>query len=619
MQKADVVLSAIRKCGEKGEPLQRVYRQLFNRELYLLAYGKIYRNAGATTPGPDPETVDGMSIARIERLISLLKYERYEWKPVRRVYIEKRHSTKKRPLGIPGWNDKLVQEVIRLILEAYYESQFSPRSHGFRPNRGCNTALEDILHKWDGTKWFIEGDIKGCFDNIDHTTLLEILAEGIHDNRLLRLIEGALKAGYLEDWRWNPSLSGTPQGGIISPILANIYLDRLDKYVENKLLPAYNRGEVRRWNRAYIALQARIRGRRKSGYKVDEIPQLFKLKRTLPCVDPYDPQFRRLKYIRYADDFLLGFAGPHSEAEEIKELLRNFLRDSLKLELSEKKTKITHAVKDTARFLGYDVHTAQNDQKLTNKRRAINGRIGLKVPYPVITEKCARYMQNNSPVHLMERLNFDVFDIIEQYQAEYRGIVEYYRKAYNLSKLGRLKQVMEISLTKTLAHKLKISVSQVYQRFARSLPTDEGRRKVLRCVITRENKPPLAAQWGNVTLKWNSQATIWEPHRFPWDERVQLIDRLRADTCELCGSQEDVEVHHINHMKTLWKAGKNNPPQWIVWMASRRRKTIVVCRRCHWDIHNGRSTVSPFPKNTGKPDDLKGSSPVWRGVDGKVS
>src|SRR3984957_8868716 len=197
MQKADVVLSAIRKCGEKGEPLQRVYRQLFNQELYLLAYGKIYRNAGATTPGPDTETVDGMSIARIEKIINLLKSERYEWKPVRRVYIEKRNSTKKRPLGIPGWNDKLVQEVIRLLLEAYYESQFSTRSHGFRPNRGCHTALAEILHKWDGTKWFIEADIKGCFDNIDHTTLLEILAEGIHDNRLLRLIEGALKAGYL--------------------------------------------------------------------------------------------------------------------------------------------------------------------------------------------------------------------------------------------------------------------------------------------------------------------------------------------------------------------------------------------------------------------------------------
>jgi group II intron reverse transcriptase/maturase len=217
MQKADVVLNAIRKRGTEGKPLQRVYRQLFNRQLYLLAYGRIYRNAGATTPGSDAETVDGMSLERIEKIINLLRHERYDWKPVRRVYIEKKNSTKKRPLGIPGWSDKLVQEVIRLMLEAYYEPQFSIRSHGFRPNRGCGTALQEILHKWDGTKWFIEGDIKGCFDNINHATLMDILAEKVQDNRFLRLIAGALKAGYLEDWRWNPSLSGTPQGGIITP------------------------------------------------------------------------------------------------------------------------------------------------------------------------------------------------------------------------------------------------------------------------------------------------------------------------------------------------------------------------------------------------------------------
>jgi group II intron reverse transcriptase/maturase len=380
MQTADVVLSAIRKRGTDGKPLQRVYRQLFNRHLYLLAYGRIYRNAGATTPGPDAETVDGMSLQRIEKIMSLLKAERYAWKPVRRVYIEKKRSTKKRPLGIPGWSDKLVQEVIRLILEAFYEPQFSTRSHGFRPNRGCGTALEEILYKWDGTKWFIEGDIKGCFDNIDHSILMDILAEKIQDNRFLRLIAEALKAGYLEDWRWNPSLSGTPQGGIISPILANIYLDRLDRFVENTLLPAYNLGKIRRINKAYDHIVGRIkrRGKTRSGYKPGELAQLHQLKRTIPSLDPYDPEFRRLRYVRYADDYLLGFAGPHSEAEKIKELLRDFLRDSLKLEMSEEKTKITHARSDAARFLGYDVQTLQDDQKVTNGRRAINGKPGLR-------------------------------------------------------------------------------------------------------------------------------------------------------------------------------------------------------------------------------------------------
>jgi group II intron reverse transcriptase/maturase len=590
MQRAEVVLSAIRKRGTEGRPLQRVYRQLFNRELYLLAYGRIYRNAGATTPGPDTETVDGMSLERIEKIINLLRHERYAWKPVRRVYIEKKNSTKKRPLGIPGWSDKLVQEVIRLILEAYYEPQFSTRSHGFRPSRGCSTALQEIYYNWCGTKWLIEGDIKGCYDNIDHTILMDTLAEKVQDNRFLRLIAGALKAGYLADWRWNPSLGGTPQGGIISPILANIYLDRLDKFVENTLLPAYNFGKERRKNKAYVAITARIYKRRKSGHKMEGLPQLYKQRRTIPSKDPYDPDFRRLMYIRYADDFLLGFAGPRSEAEKIKELLRDFLRDNLKLEMSEEKTKITHARHKAARFLGYDVHTLHNDQQMTKGRRAINGRPGLRVPYTVITEKCARYMKGGKPIHRKELLNSDIFDIIEQYQSEYRGIVEYYRMAYNLSRIGRLRQVMEVSLTKTLAHKLKISVRQVYRRFTQNLSADEGSRKVLRYIVTRENKPPLIAQWGNISLKWDSKATIQEPTPFPWNERVQLIDRLLADTCELCASRENVEVHHINHMKTLRKKGRIAPPPWVFWMASRRRKTIVVCRICHNDIHKGRSS-----------------------------
>jgi group II intron reverse transcriptase/maturase len=505
------------------------------------------------------------------------------------------------------------------MLEAYYEPQFSTQSHGFRPNRGCNTALQEILYQWKGTKWFIEGDIRGCFDNIDHTTLMNILAEKIQDNRLLRLISEALKAGYLEDWRWNPTLSGTPQGGIISPILANVYLDRLDKFVENTLSSAYNLGKRRRINNTYSSLRAQIEKRRRSERRIAELHQLYKLLRATPSIDPSDPQFRRLRYIRYADDFILGFAGPYSEAEKIKELLQDFLRDSLKLEMSEEKTKITHARHKAARFLGYDVHTLHDDQKVTKGRRVINRKIGLRVPHAVIVEKCARYTKGDKPIHRAELLNSDVFDIVARYQAEYRGIVEYYRLAYNLGKLSRLKQIMEVSLTKTLANKLKISVSQVYGRFSQTLLTDEGPRKILRHVIARENKQPLVAQWGNVSLKWNRQANVREHAPVTWDERVQLIDRLLADTCELCGSQEDIEVHHIKHMKTLWKKGQRDPPRWVIWMAARQRKTLVVCRKCHNDIHAGRPIMAPFPKNTGEPDDGKLSSPVRRAADGKVA
>src|SRR4051795_9711439 len=187
MRNAETVLGIIHNRGRRGLPLEDVYRQLFNPELFLLAYGRISRNAGAMTPGATAETVDGMSLAKIGRIIGALRRETYRWTPVRRVRIEKKGSTKKRPLGIPTWSDKLLQEVVRLILEAYYEPQFNDHSHGFRPGRGCHTALTAIQRRWPSTTWFIEGDVSKCFDSLDHRVLLDGLREKIHDGRFVRL------------------------------------------------------------------------------------------------------------------------------------------------------------------------------------------------------------------------------------------------------------------------------------------------------------------------------------------------------------------------------------------------------------------------------------------------
>ena len=250
MQSAETVLSVLRERGSRGLPCNELYRQLFNPQMYLVAYGRLYSNQGAMTSGVDGETADGMSLDKIGHVIDLLRHERYRFKPARRVYIPKKNG-KKRPLGLPSWSDKLVGEVIRLLLEAYYEPRFSASSHGFRPRRGCHTALSEISHKWTGTTWFIEGDISDCFGSLDHHIMIQILAESIQDNRFLRLVRNMLTAGYLEDWVWNATLSGAPQGGVVSPILSNIYLDRLDRFIETALIPEYTRGEVRKRNREY--------------------------------------------------------------------------------------------------------------------------------------------------------------------------------------------------------------------------------------------------------------------------------------------------------------------------------------------------------------------------------
>jgi group II intron reverse transcriptase/maturase len=588
MRNAETVLGIIHERGKRGLPLEDVYRQLFNPDLFLLAYGKIYRNAGAMTPGATDETVDGMSRAKIDKIIHDLRDEKYRWMPVRRVYIEKKNSSKKRPLGIPRWSDKLLQEVIRLILEAYYEPQFSTSSHGFRPQHGCHTALSEIYHKWIGTKWFIEGDIAQCFDSLDHSILLNILREKIHDNRFLRLIENLLKTGYLLEWRYNATLSGSPQGAVLSPILANIYLDKFDKFVEQELIPKYNRGKRRKANPEWLRLQQQAKRLKNKG-QIDEAHTARRLMQQVPSLDPQDPNYRRLRYIRYADDWLIGFSGSRQEAEEIKREIGNYLRENLKLELSETKTLITHPRTEAARFLGYDIVVLNNDQKLDSRgHRSINGQIGLKVPSDVIKSKCDRFLQHGKPIHRVELTNDSVFSIVAHYQHEFRGIVEYYRLAYNLYQLNRLKWVMERSLTQTLARKLRISVREIYRHYQTTLQTPDGSYIGLQIKVERnEGQKPLIANWGGISLKRDMKAVLNDSPLNIVGPRTELERRLLANTCELCGSHEDIQVHHVRALKDLQKKGRTPPPYWVEIMATRQRKTLVVCRKCHMDIHAG--------------------------------
>lgn len=580
MRNAETILGIIQDRGRKGLVLEDVYRQLYNPDLYLRAYGRIYRNDGATTPGATEETVDGMSRDKIMHIIEQLRHECYRWTPVRRVYIPK-DGGKMRPLGIPTWSDKLLQEVIRSILEAYYEQQFSPLSHGFRPEKGCHTALTHIQKTWVGTKWFIEGDIKGFFDNIDHQILLSILREKIHDERFIRLIGNLLKAGYLEDWNFCPTRSGTPQGGIISPILSNIYLDRLDQYVQAELKPKHTRGERRQRTQESRQIEHLLAKARKSGDK-KAIQRWRKIQRETPRHPFHDPDYARLRYVRYADDFLLGFAGTKQEAQEIKVKLREWLRDNLNLELSEEKTLITHARTKAAQFLGYHLSVMWSDQ-----RTSVNGNIRLAIPEEKIQETCSRYMRHGKPIHRPERTSDSDYDIIAGYGIEYCGLMNYYILAHNIERMTKVHWVLRYSLLKTLANKHKASVAKMVRRFSSTTETPYGPRKCIKLVIPRKGKGPLVATFGGIPFRRKNDAVLVDgPIRGFFNPRTELIQRLSAEECEACGSKEQVEVHHIRKLADLKKKGRPLDLYEQI-MSARRRKTLILCRDCHTDAHKG--------------------------------
>jgi group II intron reverse transcriptase/maturase len=583
MQDAETVLDVLRERGRKGLPLTQLYRQMFNPSIYLLAYGDIYSNQGAMTPGACGETADGMSEGLIREIIELMRFERYRFAPARRVYIPKKNG-RLRPLGMPSWRDKLVGEVVRLILEAVFEPSFSPRSHGFRKGRGCHTALREIRDGWTGTVWFIEGDISDCFGSVDHEILMQILAEKIGDQRFLRLIRGMLRAGYMEDWEYKDTLSGCPQGGVGSPVLSNIYLHKLDEFVERELIPQYTRGASRTRNLEYKRVQHRLERAWRRGDRA-QARRLRRQMRALPALDPMDPGYRRLFYCRYADDHILGFAGPKAEAEQIKAELARFLRETLALELNPDKTLITHARSRAARFLGYEITAQHSNTKLTGGRRTVNGKIALRVPLEVITAKCAPYRQRGKPWHRPGLQNLTDYDIVRIYGAEYRGVVNYYLLAQDVWRFSALRWNAETSMLKTLAAKHQSTVAKTAARYKAKVDTGDGPRTCFEARLRREGKKDLVARFGGIPLRQDRRAVITDPASVPVPApRKELLHRLRKRRCELCEHGATVAVHQVARLADLGRPGPGQPA-WAALMARMRRKTLITCAACHDYIH----------------------------------
>lgn len=488
MRSPKVVLNNLAsKASDVNYKFERLYRNLYNIEFFLEAYGKIYKNKGSNTKGSTEETIDGMSINRINRLISKIKDCSYQPNPVRRVYIPKSNG-KLRPLGIPSFEDKLVQEVVRRLLESIYEESFSPHSHAFRPNLSCHTALKEIKNTFTGCRWFIEGDIKGFFDHINHHTLIHILQKRIDDEKFLDLIWKFLRAGYIEDWTFHKTYSGTPQGGIISPILSNTYLNELDKYME-EYMNLFNKGDKRTHNLTYHNIASEIAYRKAKNRKewdsldketrlqrASEMKQLYKELIKHDSKDLFDPHYRRMKYVRYADDFLIGVIASKEEAQQIKRDIALFLAEKLQLELSEEKTLITHTTKK-ARFLGYDIKVARDWQtmKMPNgtKKRKFNFQVRLYVPHEKYINKLIQLgaitLGRNNQWKVLHRpylLSNDDVEIMLTYNAEIRGLYNYYRLATNVHVLQSFRQNMKYSMMKTYANKYKTTMGKMIDKMS---------------------------------------------------------------------------------------------------------------------------------------------------------
>lgn len=589
MRSPERVLNSLNEHSKDSSyKFERLYRILFNEELFYVAYQKIASNGGSTTKGSDGRSIDEMSLARIETLIASLKDESYQPHPSRRVHIPKKNG-KTRPLGIPAFEDKLVQEVVRMILEAIYEGHFETTSHGFRPKRSCHTALLHIQKTFSGAKWFIEGDIKGFFDNIDHDVLVGILRERISDDRFIRLIRKFLKAGYVEDWTFHNTYSGMPQGGIVSPILANIYLDKLDKYVKEyirhfdmgtKRRPGKESNDLANERKRTVRKLKKVKDGTEKAALVARLKAIEQERAAFPSGDEMDGSYRRLKYIRYADDFILGVIGSKEDALRIKEDIKSFLSESLALELSEEKTLITHTGK-SAKFLGYEITVTRNNHQRRDVqgrlRRTYGKRVRLNVSMATLRDKLLEYgameikLRNGKEIwkpKCRSGLIFnDDLEILDRYNRETVGFCNYYLIANNCVVLHNFRYIMEYSMYKTFAGKYRSTVRKINKKYRlNKLFTVKYEQKG---VI--KSRTFYKTSFKRRTTAFNGSCDI-EPYSIADVSRTNLTDRLKAEKCELCGATGKLIMHHVRNLKDL--KGKES---WKRLMSARKRKTIALC------------------------------------------
>lgn len=558
------------KCkGSVGTTIRwNLFKLLTNPEFLEMCYNKQRSHPGNMTRGIVPDTLDGVSYEYFQSLSLALKQEAFNFKPGRRVYIPKA-SGERRPLTIAPPRDKIVQEGLRTLLEIVYEPEFGtlPVSHGFRPARGCHSALNRIHIHFASSVWMIEGDISKCFDTIDHQILMNLIETKVADRQFTKLIWKALRAGYMESDVYISDIVGSPQGSVVSPLLCNVYLHEMDKFIVG-LKRSFDKGDRPRLNSAYTALVSRAKRRRSSG-NFEEYRRYLKLSRKLPSIDQYDPNYRKLQYVRYADDWVIGIRGTYAEAENIKTRISEFCHKQLKLRLSEEKTKITNLKRDKVFFLGTEIYRSRHQKYHAFKKRLRRStkRLRINAPLRHIRGKLkhAGFIRGNLPHPKFVWMSLEHDKIIAMYNAVYRGFINYYSFSTNRSRLVSFVHFfLKFSCAKLLAAKFSTGVPKTFRRFGKDLagPNDRGFAK---------------AEYG--FLGRFSQKEV-KTHVPLFNTGGNLVSLEKA-VCGNCGSSYKVEMHHVRMLKDL------NPKMSRLdeLMVRRNRKQIPLCRVCHLAKH----------------------------------
>jgi group II intron reverse transcriptase/maturase len=561
-----------------------IYTIFYNRNMYDLAYNVIKSNPGNMTPGSDGSTLDGWGVNQTDSIIARMRDESFQFTPARTVEIPKQDGSKRRLLIAPP-KDKVVQRILAWILEAIYEPTFAENSFGFRPQRGCHHALQFIKLNYNGARWFIEGDISKCFDQINHEQLILILRRRIKDEKLIRLIYKALKAGYLDQWMVpKDCIIGTPQGSIISPILCNIFMNQFDRFVLDQLVTQYNRGKSRKQPAIYLRLKARSRyyetqyKKTKNPLYLEKAKEARKQFITMPSVIVNDPDFRRLTYCRYADDWLIGFAGPYTEAVQVRNRCREFL-ENIKLRLNLEKTLITKASTGCV-FLGMKIHVPINQQRFRKTIRTQRASLGvrLNVPFDRVYKKLwqAGYCNalGNKALPRMALYACEKDELVQHYNSIMRGLFNYYSPCDNFKRLvDTLWYLLRSSACKILAAKYKLqTVRSTLLHFGKYLQKGEGNVQKTSLMDARSFK----IIKGKFRLNYPMSSRLSTLFR-----KSNLTIRSSHLECVSCGSTHLVEMHHVRELKYL----KKETDIISKAMYARRRKQIPLCKFCHQAKH----------------------------------